>query len=253
MKYAIVLVLVLLPTLAFAGMAHKTKHIGLSKQGIDRLVIRCGAGFLDLNAVEDLDKIKVTAEIEVEGYKKEDIDNFIEQNVRLTLEKKKNRALLKSEIPDYPFVEVDARINLKIEIPKELDVKITDGSGFLRVQNLIGNLVIDDDTGIIQVENVVGEVAVYDGSGKIVIEDIIGNVMVRDGSGTIEMDHIQGDVYVADGSGALTILHVKGNVTVSDDSGDIDISDVSGTVFIAEMGSGEVNIERIKGKIMTRE
>jgi hypothetical protein len=40
---------------------------------------------------------------------------------------------------------------------------------------------------------------------------------------------------------------------VSDNSGDMDISDVSGTVFISEAGSGELNIERIKGKVMSRE
>lgn len=253
MKYTTVLILVLVPALAFAGAVQETKHIDLSNQGIDMLVVRCGAGLLYLKGVDGLDTINIAAEIEVEDLKQEELQSFIENYVRLNLEKQNNKALLRSEVSNYSLNEVDARINLKIEMPMELDVKITDGSGPIKIQNFHGNLIIDDDTGKIQVENVAGEVAVYDGSGKIIIEDISGNVMVRDGSGTIEMDNIKGDVYVIDGSGDITILHVEGNVTVSDDSGNIDISDVSKTVFLSEAGSGEVNIERIKGKIMTRE
>lgn len=253
MKCTTVLILVLLPTLALGGAVQETKHIDVPIQGIDMLVVSCGAGLLDLRGVVGLDKINITAEIEIENLKKEDLESFIENNVRFNLEKQNNRAILTSEILSGSINAVNARINLKIEIPMGLDVKITDGSGPIRVQNLLGNLIIDDDTGKIQVENVVGEVTVYDGSGKIHLEDIRGKVMVRDGSGPIEMDFIIGDVYVTDGSGDLTILHIEGNVTVSDNSGDMDISDVSGTVFISEAGSGELNIERIKGKVMSRE
>ena len=253
MRYATVLILILLPTLAFAGVVQETAQIDLSSQGIDKLVINCGPGLLELTGVGGLDKISITAEIEVEDINKEELQRFIKDHVRLNLEKQNNKALLRSEVTNYSLHKIESRINLKVEIPMELDVKITDGSGPIRVQNLTGNLIIDDDTGKIQIENLVGEVAVYDGSGKIIIEEISGNVMIRDGSGSIEMDSIKGDIYVTDGSGDITILHTEGNVTVSDDSGDIDISDVSGTVFISETGSGEVNIERIRGKIMTRE
>jgi DUF4097 and DUF4098 domain-containing protein YvlB len=253
MKYTAVLIFLLLPALVLAGTVQEIKQLDLSIQGIDGLVVSCGAGLLDLNGVEGRDKISVTAEIEVEDLQKEDLQKFIEKNVRLNLEKRNNKALLKSEVQKYAPVELEARINLMIEVPLELDVNIADGSGTIRVQNLVGNLKIDDDTGKIQVENIFGKVIVNDASGKIDIEDIRGSVMVRDGSGPIQIDHINGDVYVTDGSGDMTILHVDGNVTVSDDSGDIDISDVSRAVFISAAGSGELNIERVKGKITTRE
>ncbi|MGB9441267.1 MAG: DUF4097 family beta strand repeat-containing protein [Desulfobacterales bacterium] len=253
MKYTAVLIFLLLPALVLAGTVQEIKQLDLSIQGIDGLVVSCGAGLLDLNGVEGRDKISVTAEIEVEDLQKEDLQKFIEKNVRLNLEKRNNKALLKSEVQKYAPVELEARINLMIEVPLELDVNIADGSGTIRVQNLVGNLKIDDDTGKIQVENIFGKVIVNDASGKIDIEDIRGSVMVRDGSGPIQIDHINGDVYVTDGSGDMTILHVDGNVTVSDDSGDIDISDVSRAVFISAAGSGELNIERVKGKNTTRE
>ncbi len=253
MKYTPVFIFLFLPALAFAANVQETRKFDLSIQGIDMLVVNCGPGILDIKGFEDRDKIRVTAEIEVEDGRKEDLQKFIESHVHLKLEKQKNKALLISDIPEFSLDELEARINLMIEVPLEIDVNITDGSGAIRIQNIVGNVTIDDDSGKIQVENISGKVIVNDASGKIDIEDIRGSVRVRDGSGPIQIDHIIGDVYVRDGSGDMTILHVDGNVTVSDDSGDIDISDVSKAVFISAAGSGELNIERVRGKITTRE
>ena len=247
------MIILFLPALVSAGTLQEIKQLDLSIQGIDVLEVNCGAGLLDLKGVEGRDKISVTAEIEVEDLRKEDFQKFIENNVRLKLEKQNNKALLISEVQKYSLIKGETRINLMIEVPLELDVNIADGSGAIRVQNIVGNVKIDDDTGKIQVENISGKVIVNDASGKIDIEDIRGSVMIRDGSGPIQIDYITGDVYITDGSGDTTILHVDGNVTVSDDSGDIDISDVSRAVFIKAAGSGELNIERVRGKITTRE
>jgi DUF4097 and DUF4098 domain-containing protein YvlB len=248
MRYITVLILVFIPTLALAGTAQIMKHINLSARGINMLVVNCGAGSLDLRGVEGLAKIKVTAEVEVKDFKKEKLEKFIEKNVRLNLLRQENKALLRSEIQKKNSKDIEARINLTIEVPMELDMKITDSSGPIKVKDIIGNLKINDGSGEIIIENIVGKLAVYDDSGSIQIEDIQGNAMVKDGSGFIEIDYVKGDVFVTDGSGQMTIRHIDGNVTVSDGSGDIDISDVSENVFISEAGSGELEIERIRGK-----
>ena len=118
MKYTAVLIFLLLPALALAGTVQEIKQLDLSIQGIDRLVVSCGAGLLDLNGVEGRDKIRVTAEIEVEDLQKEDFQKFFEKNVRLNLEKRNNKALLISEVQKYAPVELEARINLMIEVPR---------------------------------------------------------------------------------------------------------------------------------------
>jgi DUF4097 and DUF4098 domain-containing protein YvlB len=56
---------------------------------------------------------------------------------------------------------------------------------------------------------------------------------------------------VTDGSGRISIQYVDGNVTVTDESGQIDINDITGNVLIRGPGTGELNIERIKGKAVT--
>ena len=253
MKFITILIVALFPALAFTETSQETKHLKLSTNGINSLEIHCGAGSLDIKCVRDLTNIGVTARIEVDNLRGEDLQNYIDRSVKLDLMKGRNKAILLSEIEMQPQIMADARINLVVEIPFNLNVKIFDGSGSVRVDNLIGNLLILDDSGKIKVENVTGTVTIDDGSGTVVVENITGNVKVKDGSGSIGVDYIIGDVFISDGSGDMLVRHVTGNVNVKDGSGDIDISEVSQNVFIGEAGSGELNIERIKGKLTVRE
>ena len=59
----------------------------------------------------------------------------------------------------------------------------------------------------------------------------------------------KGDVRVTDSSGKISIQYVDGNVNLTDESGAIDINDISGNVLIRRTGSGELNIERVKGQV----
>ena len=247
MKHAKFLILLLLPSIAFAEIYQERRKIDLSARGIDMLVVTCGAGSLIVRGVDGLERLGVTAVIEIEVDEDKDLHRTVDDHLRLTLEKRKNQALLTSDIvlPE----KLESRINLKVEMPKGMHLKIVDGSGTIKVLDLSGNLEIDDDSGSIEVENVVGRVTVDDSSGSIAINTVTGNVVVRDGSGFIDISDINGDVFIVDGSGDILILHILGNVTVTDGSGDIDISDVGSNLSIREAGSGELSIERITGKV----
>lgn len=253
MKRAAWMILLFLPTFAFAEPLRQTKHIALSVEGVHRLEVFCGAGSLDLRGIEERDTIRVKAQVELEGSDKDMVQAFIEKNVRLDVEKTKNTAVLRSEFNPSPVKGREVRINLSVEVPDRWDVKITDTSGPIRVSGLSGNLEIDDGSGKIEIESVEGKVTVNDGSGSILIEDIEGRVWVRDGSGLIEIYHVEGDVVVTDGSGEMTIRHIDGNVTVSDGSGDVTIGEVSGNVFINQAGSGDLVLEDVGGRVTTRE
>ncbi len=253
MKLATWTILILMPTLALAEPVRQTMEIEMSAKGIHCLELICGAGSLALTGIEELDTIRVKAQIELEGLNKDKAQAFIEENLRLDLKKRNDFAVLRSEFKQAETKGMEARINLSVEVPVRLDVKITDGSGPIRVREISGNLEIDDGSGNIEIETVEGEVTVNDGSGSMVIEDILGRVWVRDGSGSVEIYHIEDDVVVTDGSGEITIRHIDGNVTVTDGSGDLTIEDVTGNVFIIQAGSGELDIEQVDGKVTTRE
>lgn len=251
MKYSKLMLFLLLPSIAFAGSYQENRQIDMSAKGIDMLVVTCGAGLLNVRGVDDLKRLKVTAVIEIEVDEGKDLRKTIDNHLRLTLEKRNNKALLSSDINIVFPEKLESRINLKVEIPKGMHLKIVDGSGPINVWDLLGNLAIDDDSGSIEVENVVGSITVNDSSGSIAINNVAGKVVVKDGSGFIEISNINGDVFIVDGSGDILVVHIDGNVAVTDGSGDIDISDVASNLSIREAGSGALNIGRITGKVST--
>jgi DUF4097 and DUF4098 domain-containing protein YvlB len=238
------------PAFAQTKTFTQTKQMALPAGDIHELRVNCGAGSLYLINAEWQDTIKVIAEIEIDNLNQRDEQGFAEKNAVLSLDRQGHRAILKSDLKRTFRPPVDARINLTIEVPKGVDVHIDDGSGPIHIQHFSGHLDIKDDSGLITVEKVVGRVRVADGSGKIILEDIQGNVEVKDGSGSIEVSKIRGDVRVTDGSGLISIQYVDGNVTVTDESGRIDINDITGNVLIRGTGTGELNMERIKGKVV---
>ena len=253
MKHLTMLILTFLPVLTPAETGHHSRHLEMAAKSIKLLVVDCGAGFLDLRGVDGLDKIIVAAEIEIEDTKKINLQNFLEKNIVLKLEKQGSNAILKSQIVTPPFAESPARINLTVEVPKKMNVKIIDGSGAISVNDLFGNLEIDDDSGSIKIENITGNIKIDDGSGSIAIEEVTGKVEVKDGYGSIDIYLIEGDVSVTDGSGPMTIQDIAGNVTVLDDSGSIEIKNVSKNVFIRESGTGELSTEGIGGVVTIRD
>jgi hypothetical protein len=254
MKYAAIFIFILLPVLAFGGTMTETRNLALAADGIDTLVVKCGAGSLKLSGVSNGSKIRISAQIEVENFSETDFKEFIQKNIQLSLNKQANRATLQSDMTPLANPDQDARINLKIEIPETMNVDIIDGSGSIGVDSLNANLQIDDDTGSIKLKNISGEVRIGDSSGSIAIEEITGNVFITDGSGSIAIESVRGDLNVKDGSGKITIVDIDGNVTVSDGSGSIEIQDVKKNVLIIirEEGSGVVEVEGTKGKVTIR-
>ena len=246
----------LLGFLALTPSFAQTRQLTLPAADIYELRIFCGAGALYLTNADWQDSIRVWAEIETENQIQLDNQEFAEKYVVLSLERNGPRAILKSALKKNLLNSVgqllnpvEAKIDLTIEIPEGIDLFIDDGSGPIHIQHFKGHLVVKDGSGAITLEDVTGSVTVSDGSGKILMEGIRGNVEVKDGSGSIEIDKIRGDVRVTDGSGEISIQHVDGYVTVMDESGEININDISGNVMIRSSGSGEVNVERVKGQI----
>ena len=254
MRYSAILIFILLPVLAFGGTMTETRNLELASDGIETLVINCGAGSLKLKGVSGGKKILMAAQIEGENFSETEFKEYVQKNVKLSLNKQARNATLQADLNQPPKPDRDARINLKIEIPESINVEIIDGSGSISVDALNADLRIDDDTGSIKVKNISGEVRIADSSGSIAIEEVTGDVIITDGSGSIGVLSVRGDLNVKDGSGKIKIVDIDGNVTVSDGSGSIEIQDVKKNVLviIREEGSGLVEVEGAKGKVTIR-
>lgn len=210
------------------------KKLRLSADGIEKLEIDCGAGYLYLTGDDSLESIEVEAEIVVKGKGERDTERYIEENLELELKKRGSRAVLVSKFKNGRFWENfrSRVINLKVRTPKNMNLYIDDGSGEMRVEQIIGRVEIDDGSGEIHISGIQGDVSIDDGSGTIDVTDVFGNLHIDDGSGTIEVRGIDQNVRVDDGSGSIYIDGVGGDVIIEDD------------------GSGSLRIKNVKGKVI---
>ena len=215
--------------------------------------IICGPGSLDVFGTERIDRIKVTATAKINGITQSMLQEFLDKHVLLSLKKRNRKAILQSEFKNTNLMKADAKINLTVEIPKSISVKIDDGSGSIFVTGIATDLKIVDGSGSVEIRMTAGPVSISDGSGKIELTDITGNLEVKDGSGMINIGRVKGNVYIVDGSGSMTIKDIDGNLTVADGSGSIEINDITQNVYIEEAGSGILDIDGVKGKVTMRE
>lgn len=230
----------------------ETKSLTLPAEGIETLMIDCGAGFLDIKGREGQGTIEISAEIILKGRNERRAQEFIQKNVKLTLEKKGSRAILVSDIKQKfsLFNWKTAVINLTVRVPKSISLNIDDGSGWIEVENTVGEVYIDDGSGKVGITNVAGNVEIEDGSGEIKVTEVTGDVKIDDGSGDILIEDASGDVQVDDSSGDVRVRIVGGNVTVSDSSGSIYVERVEGDFVLKDDGSGSLRLKDIKGRVI---
>lgn len=253
MRTTALLLMILLPVVAFSGTLEETRHLELSASDVQTLKIYCGSGFLSVIGANGLDRIGATGHIEVRGIAANEFQKYTENQLELSLKKLGNNAVLRAEMK-APFQRgIEAKIDLTVIVPKALHVTIEDGSGPIIVTNLSGKLQVNDDSGKIDIINMQGDLQIRDGSGSINIQDVRGSVEVQDGSGEIKIGLVKGNVMITDSSGSITIQDIDGNVTVTDGSGSIEIHQVTQNVFIRQAGTGSLEIEGVKGQVTTRD
>ncbi|MFK8053456.1 MAG: hypothetical protein AB8F65_10835 [Woeseiaceae bacterium] len=129
-----------------------------------------------------------------------------------------------------------ARLDLELNVPDNLPIRVTDTSGSLKVSD-VAAVAIEDGSGSIQVQDVSGDVEIIsDGSGSISVVRSGSVHITEDGSGSITAAQIENDVYVGrDGSGSISAKDVGGNFIVkSDGSGSVSHRRVAGAVKISD-------------------
>ncbi|HKJ93056.1 MAG TPA: DUF4097 family beta strand repeat-containing protein, partial [Longimicrobiales bacterium] len=132
------------------------------------------------------------------------------------------------------------RMDLVVEMPRGMTLKLDDSSGDLSVDD-VAAVTVNDGSGGLRLSNIGGDVDVDDGSGDIEIRDITGDVRVRDSSGDIHIRRVHGAVTIPDdGSGDIRVADVERDVLVRNDgSGDIVAAGVGGDFTVEHDGSGD--------------
>lgn len=257
MKYIAIFVILMIPITVCAAMtATESRTLEIPAEGVEKTVIKCGAGFLKVNGEEGLTSIMVNAEIAVENLSEDDLQEFIDRNIILTLEKKGHKAVLKSEVKEilgvFRKTIKNVRIDLMVRVPKKMHLKISDGSGSIEVANLMGDMKIDDGSGSIAIAETDGFININDGSGSISASQVGGGMDIDDGSGSIDLQHIGGSMKINDGSGSIAAQDINGDVSINDGSGEIGLKTVNGNVIIND-GSGSIELRLITGNVSIKD
>ena len=170
-------------------------------------------------------------------------------DIQLTVRRSGDRVRIVAEMPNNTWGRSTARLDLDIEVPAGVAVKIDDGSGSIEVRG-IGSLDIEDGSGAIEVEDIEGDLRIEDGSGEIEATRVAGEVRIEDGSGAIELRSVGSVLIEEDGSGEIDIVEVEGDVMVrSDGSGSISVRDVGGDFTVRRDGSGGIRHDRVAGRV----
>ncbi len=207
------------------------RDLELDTKGISMFEVDAGAGSLLVEGVADIQNILVTATINVPDESTEKAKEIIASELRLSLEKVRDRARLEAHFDHMSWGFSDPpTVDLEIRVPHGLALEIDDGSGSMQVINVGADVFVDD------------------GSGSIRIEQV-NDVVIDDGSGSIEIVGAAGDVSIEDGSGSITVEHVGGSVTIDDGSGGIIVNDVEQDLIIVDDGSGSLKTANIRGQI----
>jgi len=259
---------------AFEEVRYFTQEI---KEG-DRLTIDTGAGSLILRQKDDIEEIKIEAVIRLQKLNDREVQEILEDNLQLFLERRGNNLYFKSdfngdflgvsEFLSFLFSGVSERsIDVIIETPYissisiddgsgstllegiESELDLDDGSGDIEVLNCTGSWYIDDNSGNIYVDNFHGQLKIEDGSGDIDIRKSLVDITLDDGSGNISMEGINGHLNIEDNSGDIRIDNLSKSIEIDDGSGDIILRNVGGDVTIWEAGSGDVRLNNISGQV----
>lgn len=220
------------------------RSAGVDAQGIEKVVIRVGAG--DMKTVG----VAKATRIEARGPACAGTQALLDGS-QIHVRREGNVVYVETELPENNGINWGkhdyAWIDIGIAVPANLPVEAHDSSGDTELEDL-ASVVMEDSSGDLEIRRIAGLADVSDSSGDITIEQV-GSLSVRDSSGDIEVDGVSGDVDVRnDSSGDIRIETVAGSVRIEQDSsGDIHVEDVKGSVMVEADSSGGIYAGRVGG------
>ena len=144
-----------------------------------------------------------------------------------------------------------ASMDLVIEVPQDLALKIKDSSGDIEISH-VAALHLYDSSGDIEIENSLGPISIKDSSGDIVVDQVKGNFTIEsDSSGDIYASNIEGVALVKkDSSGDIHLTQITSDAIVEvDSSGEIVVKEIGGDFRVLKDGSGGIRSNNVHGEI----
>lgn len=145
---------------------------------------------------------------------------------------------------DFSRGNHSGRSDWTLEIPENIDLGVSSGSGNLEAEGIALSLRTNVGSGNVDLANTRGDVRLNTGSGNVRIQSFAGNLDTNTGSGDIEISASEGEIKLNAGSGDMKLTGIKAALSANVGSGSIRASGISITddAFF-NSGSGNVRVQ----------
>ncbi len=230
---AVFVALALLLASGSSAVTVREQHFSLPTNGLKTLRIKADDGKLIVTGIKGITEVRVHATIRLRpSLSDQEFSDFLDDWIHLALDRHGRSAELESTISAMSIADYHPRIDLVVELPRELDLVVIDGQGVLEISGLHG------------------EVEINDGSGKLYLKNIHGDVTIIDEAGSMEISQITGDVQIQDRTGSVSAQEIDGTVFLNKRSGRVSIDGLSGDLVIESIMRGELEILNHAGNII---
>ena len=141
-------------------------------------------------------------------------------------------------------------VDLDITAPPGTELELRLAAGDVRVEDIIGEIVVHTGTGDLDIRGGGGPVNLRTGTGDIYVEDVDGELVASTGTGRVDVEGCDGRVDLHSGTGDIVYQgRPEGNSLFGSGVGDITLklpSDADVEIELAS-GLGDVNVRDFEG------
>ncbi|MDN5213455.1 hypothetical protein QQ020_15400 [Fulvivirgaceae bacterium BMA12] len=253
-----------------------SKTLQLSADDLKALTVNSGAGHVTVRG-HDSDVITVEADVVLSAVSIKRAVRIVEEFMHLSLFREGDKAILESRFnfqkrndfleainPDGFFSAPARKIDLVVNVPKNLALSIYDRSGDLEIADIENDLTVDDRSGNLHIKNIHGNLNLKDSSGDMELIDINTNngakkmVKINDNSGAINLVRVNGNLTLRDSSGDMRLANINTNqgvenmIKITDNSGSISLENINGNLNLRD-SSGDIDMRNMNGNITLRD
>jgi hypothetical protein len=127
----------------------------------------------------------------------------------------------------FGFVRVYPEIDVSVQLPPDMRLQMTSGSGDMDLSDLTGNFVCASGSGDIDAKRLSGSLSAKTGSGDLDVEEVSGQLLFESGSGDLEADGAFPVFTITTASGDAEIrssIQPQAPASIRTASGDIHLS-----------------------------
>ncbi|HHY81110.1 MAG TPA: hypothetical protein GX505_00290 [Clostridiales bacterium] len=232
---------------------------------VEKIVIDNINGSVEVLPSDD-GRFELKAQIKIATNDKESASKLIDKVITVDEGREMN---IKSNHPTSNRIHSLQHVNMKLLVPKEIEVQITTGFGHVLIRdmennvtirqkhsdvdisNIKGNVKVDCSFGDIYARKIDGDANINNAHGQVRIEDITGSAQVENSFNTTEARQIGKDLNVQSKHGQVKAEYITGRVIIKNEFAEVSCSNIEGNLEVLAEHSkvilndiwGDINVE----------